>query len=163
LKYNPEIKQYVSEIKYIITNSLNLEKIRNQFELKKPKKKKLVKKLKNESQKIDPIKGEEKESSSEEENGKENLPEGFSDEEIDGDTVIRVYPNSQKKEVKNMNVKIKAKITEANGDNRIVVNGKIFNNLKKTDSFDIPPLVTYQINNYSAKDLKIMFKLIEEN
>lgn len=162
LGWNSELKMFVPEIKYIFTNSINLENFRDQFEVKKSKKKKLVKGLKKTSDENDLIKEEDNDNDSNSDE-KDDLPEKFSEEENDGDNIIRVYPNSKKKEVKNMNVEIKGKVIEANGNNLFIINGKKLTNLKKNDSFDIPPLAKFQILNYSNNDLRIMLRIIEDN
>jgi len=176
LVWDNEINMYVNEMKYIYTNSINLESFKEKFQIKNPKKRKLVKGLKQLSQNNKEAKEnerpidnededededeEEEEEEEKEEDGK-NLPEKFNDEDMNGYNILRIFPRSQKKETKNLNVKIKGKVIEAYGKNSIILGPTKLNNLKKNDTFEILPHVRFGFLNYSNRDLRIKLEIID--
>ena len=82
----------------------------------------------------------------------EELPEDYIEEDNEDDEIIKIYPMSQKGICKNLQVHLNCEVIESKGNNKIIIGNEVMKNIKRGNSFTIPPNVDFNFFNFSKED-----------
>ena len=148
---DPVLKINIPTLIGVATNDA-FSRYASTHQVSKPKKRRLVKSLKN-------IKEEENDDEDD-----DDLPTGFEQENLSEkeEDIVMIPPRMQKGTCKNFQVGLRGEILNSKGRNKFVVGQDVFRNLKSGQIFFVAPDADFNFLNYSDEPLRIKLIILDD-